>query len=45
MKKMVSWVTLDELEGESKRRGFIDISDTKETKQFTYRNPFGLHFR
>ena len=45
MKAMTSWMTLDELEGARTRRDFIDSSGTKETKQFTYRQPFGLHFR
>ena len=44
MKIMVSWMTLDELEGARKRRYFIDISGTKETKKFTYRHPFGIYF-
>ena len=37
MKIMASWITLDELSGARKRKYFIDISGTKETKQFTYR--------
>ena len=45
MKIIVSCMTLDELEGESTGRYFIERSGTKETKQFTYRQPFGLHFR
>ena len=45
MNIMVSWMTLDELEGAKTRRYFIDRSGTKETKQFTYRQPFGIHFR
>ena len=45
MNIMVSWMTLDELEGAKTRRYFIDSIGTKETKQFTYRNPFGLRFR
>ena len=36
---------LDELEGASKRRYFIEISGMKETKQFTYRQTFGINFR
>ena len=45
MKIISSWMTLDELEGASTRRDFIDSSGTKETKQFTYKHPLGLHFR
>ena len=45
MKIMVSWMTFDELEGARTGRYFIDSSGTKETKHFTYRQPFGIHFR
>ena len=45
MKIMVSWMKLDELEGASTGRYFIDSSGTKETKQFTYRQQFWLHLR
>ena len=45
MNIMASRMKLDELEGERTRRYLIDISGTKETKQFTYRQTFGLHFR
>ena len=45
MKIWVSWMALDELEGAITRRYFIDSSGEKETKQFTYWQPFGLHFR
>ena len=45
MKIMASWITLDELEGVRTRRDFIDSSGMKETKQFTYWQPFGIHFR
>ena len=45
MKIMVSWMTLDELEGARKRRDFIDSSKAKDTKQLTYGNPFGNNFR
>ena len=41
MNIMVSWMTLRELEGAKTRRDFIDSSGMKETKQFTYRQPFG----
>ena len=44
-KIMVIWMTLDELEGARTRRDFIDISWTKDMKQFTYRKPFGNNFR
>ena len=44
MKMMAGWMTLDELEGAITRRDFIYSSVTKETKQFTYRQSFGLHF-
>ena len=42
---MVSWMTLDGLEGSNIRGYFIDRIGTKETKQFTCRKPFGIHFR
>ena len=45
MKIMVSWRTLDELEGETTRRDCIYNSGKKDMKQFTYWQPFGLHFR
>ena len=45
MKIMASWMAIDELEGARTRKYFIDISSTKERKQFTYRKPFMLHFR
>ena len=45
MKIMVSYMTLDDLEGAKKRRNFIDSSGKKETKNFTYRKPFGIYFR
>ena len=35
MKIMASWMTLDELDSARTRRYFIDISGTKDTKQFT----------
>ena len=38
-------MALDELEGAITRRYFIDRSGAKETKQFTYQQPFGIHFR
>ena len=45
MKIMVSWMTLDELEGGRTRIYFIDRSGTKDTKQFKYWKPFGNNFR
>ena len=45
MKIIAIWMTLDELEGASTRIYFIDMSGTKDTKQFTYWQPFGIHFR
>ena len=45
MSIMVSWITLDKLEVTRKRRDFIDSSGTKETKQYTYSNTSGIHFR
>ena len=45
MKIMAIWVALDELQGERKVIYFIYRSVTKDTNQFTYRNPFGVHFR
>ena len=45
MNIMASWMTLDELEGTSTRRYLIYSSETNETNQFTYRQPFGIHFR
>ena len=44
-KIMESCVVLNELEVASTRRYFIDSSGEKETKKFTHRQPFGLHFR
>ena len=38
-------MTLDELEGASTRRDFIDISGTNEENPFTHRQPFGIHLR
>ena len=45
MKIMVSWMTHDELEGARTRQYFIDRNGMKDTKQFTYRNPFGINRR
>ena len=45
MKIMESWMKLDELEGTKIRRYLIDSSGMKEKNQFTYRKPFGIHFR
>ena len=45
MKIMVVWMTFYGLENASTRRDFIDSSETKEINQFTYRYPFGIHFR
>ena len=45
MKIMASWMSLDPLEGTKTRRNLIDISGTKDPKEFTYRQTFGLHFR
>ena len=45
IKIMTGWLILDELDGERTRRYFVDINGTKEMKQFTYHNPFGIHFR
>ena len=45
MKIIAGWIKLDILEGARIRRYFIDSSGTKETKQFTYRKPFGINFR
>ena len=44
IKIMESWVTLDEIKGVITRRYFIDISGKKYTKQFTYWQPFVIHF-
>ena len=44
LKIMASWVTLDELEGARTMIYFIGRGGTKETKQFTHRKPFGVHF-
>ena len=44
MKILASWMTLDELEGARKRTYFIESSRKKDTKKFTYRQPFGIHF-
>ena len=45
MKIMASWMTRYALEVARTRRCFKDSSGTKDTKQFTYRQPFGIHFR
>ena len=45
MRIMASWMTPDELEGARTRRDFIYRSGKKDIKQFTYRYPFGIHFR
>ena len=45
MNIVASWITLDELEGARTRKYFTDSSGTKETNQFTYRQPFGIHLR
>ena len=45
MKIMASWMTLDELDNPRIRRDFVESSGTKDTKQFTYLKPFGIHFR
>ena len=34
-----------ELEGTKTRRDYIDSSGTKQTNQFTYQQPFRLHFK
>ena len=44
MKIFVSWMRLDELEGVRKLKYLIDSSGKKDTKKFTYRQTFGLHF-
>ena len=44
MKIIESWMTLDEIEGTSTRIYSINRSGTKDTKNFTYRQKFGLHF-
>ena len=38
-------MTPDELDGTKTRRYFTDSSGTKQTEIFTYRQPFGLHFK
>ena len=45
MKIMAIWMTLEELDGAKTRRDFADSSGTKQTKLFTYRQPFGLYFK
>ena len=45
IKIMASWMTRYELEGAKTRRDCIYRSGNNETKQFKYRQPFGLHFR
>ena len=44
MKIMASWMTLDELYEAKIKRYFIGKSGMKETKQFIYQHPFGIHF-
>ena len=45
IKIMESWMKPDELDGENKRSGFMEISGTKETEQLTYYYTFGINFR
>ena len=45
IKIMESWMKPDELDGENKRSGFMEISGTKETEQLTYHYKFGINFR
>ena len=45
MKIMASWMIFYELEGTKTRRDYIDSSGTKQTNQFTYQQPFQLHFK
>ena len=45
MKIVVSWMTIYKLEGTKTRIDFIYSSGKKETKQFSYRQTFGIHFR
>ena len=40
---MVSWTTLDELEGANTRRDCIAISGTNDTNDFINWRPFGIH--
>ena len=44
MKIMANWVAFDESEGTKTGRDFIQSSGTKDMKQFTYQQPFGLNF-
>ena len=45
MHRMVIRATLEQLQGTRTRIYFIDRSGTKQTKQFTYWQPFGINFR
>jgi hypothetical protein len=45
MKIMASWMTLEELEGANTRRDYKDRDGRSLQRLFTYRQPFGLHFR
>ena len=45
MNIMPNWMTFDDIEGVRTRRYFIDSSGKRETNQFTYYQPFWLHFR
>ena len=45
MKIVASWMKIYKLEGTKTRIDFIYSSGKKETKQFSYRQTFGIHFR
>ena len=45
MKILAICMTLDKLEGARTKRSFICIIWTKDTKKFTYRQPFLSHYR
>ena len=45
MKIMASWMTLDDLDGANTKHNYKGRDGQSLMKIFTYRNPFGLHFR
>ena len=45
MKIMISWMTLDELEGANTKRNYKGRDGESLVKIFKYQQPFGFHFR
>ena len=44
IKTMVSWMTLDDLEGDNTKRNYKGRGGEYLVKMFKYRKPFGLYF-